>query len=294
MKKLRLISILAILSVMLVAAHSQAGEKTEVCVRFILKEPAYRARFARASQATSPLLEELEAKVAASISGQLAKNAGFLDFTTEDAADYTLTFTLDCADLLATGMLKEVGIFAELTKPKIATKIPYQIVRPAQAYADRIGEIEDVLLEIDIALGASTFLDSVRNEILKEIPISEEGVVLADPLFGWLIPFTQQELQIGMGSEFLITNKVPSPLNQNNTIDYNGQASDIVTSDAPVSLHGYINQLFCEPFSDQAHLDKLLKAVQAGKAAVVRIFIINYCFLEMDTEVAASPDETQF
>ena len=123
MKRLRLISIIATLAVMVVAAHLQAGEKTPVCVRFILKESAYRAQFASASETTSELLEELQARAAASISDHLTGNAGFLNFTTEDSADYTLTFTLDCADPLATGMLKEVGIYVELTKPKIKTKI---------------------------------------------------------------------------------------------------------------------------------------------------------------------------
>lgn len=294
MKSSGLILMGAALSVMVLAASAQAGEKTAVCVKFLLKESAYRGEFAKASQPTSPLLEELEARAAASLCARLEKNAGFLEYTTDDSVNYTLTFTLDCADSLATGMLKEVGIFAELTKPKTKTQIPYQMVRPAEAYEDRIGDINDVLLEIGLAIGNSIFLDNVRDEILKEVPVSEQGVVLADPVFGWLIPFTQQELKIDMGSEFLITNKVPSPLNQNNTIDYSGQASDIVTADAPVSLHQYINQLFCEPVSSQNHLDKLLRAVQAGKAAVLRIFIVDYRFLEMDTEVPDPPEESEF
>ena len=68
-----------------------------------------------------------------------------------------------------------------------------------------------------------------------------------------------------------------------------------MTSTAPVSLHRYIDQLFCEPADDnKGDLDKLLEAVKAGKAAVVRMFIVDYCLLDMDTEVAEPPEETQF
>ena len=144
MKSSGLISMAAALSVLVLAASVQAGQKTAVCVKFILKESAYRGEFAKASQPTSPLLETLEAKAAASLCARLEKQAGFLAFTTDNSAHYTLTFTLDCADALATGMLKEVGIFAELTKPKTKTQIPYQMVRPAEAYGGLIGDINDV------------------------------------------------------------------------------------------------------------------------------------------------------
>jgi len=295
MKRLCFYSIICVALLLVVVGQVQAGDKTGVHVRFILKEPAFRGKFARASEPTSELLEELESRAAASISRKLCKNAGFLHFTSEESKNFTLTFTLARADPQASEMLKEVGLFVKLTGPKNKAPTVYQIVRTAEESEGLIGGMKEVLKEMDLAVGTPTFLDSIRDDILREVPVCDTGVVLADPMFGWLTPFTHQDLQIDKGSKFKITNRVPSPFNQNNTIDYNGQASVIVRRSADPPWDRYIGQLFCKPAdNNKGDLDELLKAVKAGKAAVVRMFVIDYCLLDMDSPGPTPPEDSEF
>lgn len=299
MKRLCFFSIIGGVALLVADGQLQAADKTGVCVRFILKESAYRDQFGATPQPTSKLLEleEVQAGAAACIRYHLSDEAGFLNYTTEAPQDYTLTFTLDCADPQATGPMKEVGLHVKLTGPGTLAPIVhepvYERVRLGTAYTDRIGNIEDVLKEIDVAIKKKTLLDNIKNYILCKVPVSNGGKLSLEP-FGWMIPVTPQELKLAMKSQFRIVNKYPARYNPNRTRDYYGYASYVITSVDSELLRPYLNKLFCEPRKDQDYLKELEAAAREGTATIVNVFIVKYHCLDMETERATHPHAVKF
>src|SRR5262245_13960469 len=156
-----------------------------VGVRVELVVPRYRDRF--------PDRRAVESKAAKLFAEYLTRNVGFLRFAVNDTTlPYRLSFLLDRLDRSNTSSFAEVGFWVRLDRRGEAPVESYWLqLRTAESLAG-VGTEEGFYGEIKSKLSHQD-ADSLRNGILRWVPITETGYPNLNPL-GLALPFRLMDL----------------------------------------------------------------------------------------------------
>jgi hypothetical protein len=175
-----------ILGAWLLSQPATAQNPATVAIRAELVAPRYRERFVDR--------RAVETKVANLFADYLTRNVGFLRFAVNDSTlPYRLSFLLDRLDRGATSNFAEFGFWVRLDRPGDVPVESYWLqLRTVDQSAIGVGTEVGFLTEIKSKL-AHQDADSLRNGILRWVPITETGLPNLNPL-GLVLPFRLLDL----------------------------------------------------------------------------------------------------
>jgi hypothetical protein len=251
------------------AAPAQGDPKTQVSVRFVLEEPTYRPHF------TPAQIAELESKAAVRIVQRLKAYAPFLDFTTDAGRPFTLTIRLNAREpSQRTAAPTEVGLHLGLAGPKIASGATDYVVFRKADNLDPIGAVETLVEEIDGRLPEAEIRGRVA-ELLHQVPIARKGLVLLQPVRGWILPHRPGDICMELGSELAIESAVPTPVGVRQTPRLEALATTEYDPQGPTPAGVPRGQVFSEP-KDPNRFQQELGSAPAERIAVNGVWIVKY------------------
>lgn len=257
------------------ATPAHAQERTHVGVQFILGDELYR------SELTGAEITQLETDAGSLLAAELGRRIGYLDFRPSDSANYQVQFVVARRSAAPGGTaadaLAQIGVFARLRGTSPMTREVYWLTlrRPEDALMP-VGTPADILDQLRLKLRLNADYNLLSDSLLVHVPLADSATSLGDP-FGWLLPFSRDEVCLDLQSRLQIVGTVPSQI---------GQLERVLTAEItsvsgtlpsqPTSSEVARFLLFGEAEQGQQHYEELRQAVIAGKLTLRAIYVIKY------------------
>lgn len=247
---------------MLSGAMVEAAQKTALTVTFVLE--AYRDEF------SDQECDEVEKHTAELIVTRLREHVPFLEFTTNQGSDFSLTVTLRKSPAPGQPQApREVGFYFKLEGARIQVHEEYVVFRPPHDLGS-IPLVDGFIQEIDLKLTEDIYRGRLRS-LLHQVPISKTGEVVSDPA-GWVIPYKWSDICMEKESLLRIEHVVT-------------RATVVLSPVLSARANGVSEgQIFCSPVNP-TEFSQQLGAVSPDNVSVNLIWVTDYRDL-----VPCSPD----
>ena len=249
---------IALAFLMLAGTAADATQRTAVTVKFVLNE--YRGGLVFDDAQSF----EVQKRAAERIVERLREHVRFLEFTTQEGSEFTLTATLKKSSA-AEGSLAppEIGISFKLEGPQVKTNEEYVVFRSADKL-EGISTLVDVFVQqIDMKLTEEIYKGRLRP-LLCKVPIAKTGgKVVIGPMPGWEIPHKYTDICLGLDSHLGIEHVVRLPPYVRRTV---------LPGLADTDIKG---QIVGSPVNP-AEFQQLLGAVAPGQVSVEFIWVTDY------------------
>ena len=267
------------------AGPTSADDRRVVAVRVEVAAPQFRREFTEPGGAVRPELAEAERDAAAQIARALDDPPGFLRFGTSPPAAATLTVrVVSKAPEGARTALQEFGLAVDVTGDGVARgPAAYWVLRPQDDIRGYPSTKQELAQEISARVADN--LDALMREVLSRVPIAATSAMLKDP-WGWIIPFTPQDICIDVRSRFTISNEIQQSVGKR-ALDLPAEFTLVFDPPAASALDDQRHRIFTGAL-DHPELE-LLK--QAGAATVKAVRVTQYLRLQSGCGRQPSPDE---
>lgn len=254
---------------MLAGTAADATQRTAVTVKFVLNE--YGKLLFDDAQGV-----EVQKLAAERIANRLTALVPFLEFTTKEGSEFTLTATLRKSSAAGSSLApSEIGISFKLEGPEgslapfrlggpqVRTNEEYVVFRSADKLEGISTLVEVFVLQIEMKLTEETYKGRLRP-LLGKVPIAKTGgKVVTGPMPGWEIPYNYNDICLGRYSVLGIEHEVGLPPYVRRRV-LDGLADS--------ELKG---QIVGSPVNP-AELQQLLGAVAPGQVTVKLIWVTDY------------------
>lgn len=199
---------------LLLAVFAQASDKPRVAVRFKIEATAYRDHL-------QPNVAAVEDEAAAAVTKALNEHIHFADFGPPAGgtpAPYMLTVFLAVPDPHSEVATQPVWLFAALDGPSGSTaRTRWRKFREAAVNCGSFADDEctwpdrkQFVKELEALLATPVVYGNLVDPTLRELPIINAGKFVVQPESGWVLPFRQEEMCLGEGTQLRIVNDIPT------------------------------------------------------------------------------------